>query len=319
LKEIDVIQALVAAVAAALRVPSQPEPQLVANLVWHITQEANRVRDLRAAGVFVHGQPHITCDNFPDKAPASVEIGDLLLLRSQQKAKGTLTNKRGLLLQAKKTDHIPTQPDNRNQHHIYAHWPQFTYRRHMKDLNGETRFVEGVDLFDASQYLLLGDSTLQATAPVPPFWHVWPFPEFGPAFTAHPSLPSLTHHQCFIQTLVAFILGDGGKSYDDPPRAGDIGWSQVIHDLITVTGKQASLYVQKASKSAHDGRLCFLTGDFRTDGTIAMQLANAGTSPSNDVLESGEPPDIPESTESIPDSAGGISIVEFIVGEGENA
>lgn len=63
------------------------EPQLVANLVVELPKRINQLAltgsgTLAAGGVFVHAQPRVTCTTFPAAEPASVEIGDLLLIRT---------------------------------------------------------------------------------------------------------------------------------------------------------------------------------------------------------------------------------------------
>lgn len=109
---------------------------------------------ISASGVFVHAQPFVRCSSFPDDRPESVEIGDLLLLRSAVHA-GAVLERRTLLLQAKKIPSVPATPGNRNQYHLYAEWPTFEYVCSTRELNGKRRHITGMDLYDASKYFLI--------------------------------------------------------------------------------------------------------------------------------------------------------------------
>lgn len=50
------------------------EPQLVANLVWELPRHINNISStsglkVAAGGIFVHSQPCVTCEGFPEKNP----------------------------------------------------------------------------------------------------------------------------------------------------------------------------------------------------------------------------------------------------------
>lgn len=206
------------AIRAALGNPAQNEPQLVANLVWQIANQFSKVVDVRVHGVFVHSRPTVSSKRFPSTKPPSVEIGDLLLLRSNQTQSGKRTAHRALLLQAKKAPRIPASPDNPNQWFLYSRWPTFIYAAKMGALTGRRRNVTGVDLYDAAQYLLIADLSPTAIPPFIPLWHPrWP--HRPTTFTAHPSYPALTHYERFLDVLVRFIMGYGGTKNKGAGRA----------------------------------------------------------------------------------------------------
>ena len=138
------------------------EPQLVANLVWEIPRAINNLRfsngeKITSGGVFVHAQPFVKCKNFPDQTKKAVEIGDLLLLRTEVSGE-KITNRRALMLQAKKVSSYSIKPDNVNQHYLYATWPSFEYTRSTEELNGKGRCVTGLDLYNATRYLLINNT-----------------------------------------------------------------------------------------------------------------------------------------------------------------
>jgi hypothetical protein len=138
--------------------PHLEEPKLIANMVWHLPRQVNKLIlsggiSVRCGGVFTHSQPYVSSDAFPDSSLGSVEIGDLLLLHTALR-RGQVEDRRAMLLQAKKADHWPVPIDNQNQHYLYEEWPTFEYVRSTSALNGKRRFVRGKDLRNASKYLL---------------------------------------------------------------------------------------------------------------------------------------------------------------------
>ncbi len=108
---------------ALKKVRTQGEPQIVANLVFHLSTKINALNltSVKVGGVFIHAKPFVTCNSFPAPPPNSVEIGDLLLIRNGKRS-GKIVEQRALLLQAKKVKEIPTKPDNPNQYHLYSQW-----------------------------------------------------------------------------------------------------------------------------------------------------------------------------------------------------
>lgn len=209
------------AIHAALSNPTQDEPQLVANLVWQIANQFRKAVGVHVQGVFVHSRPTVSCATFPSDEPSSVEIGDLLLLRSNKTRSGKKTAHRALLLQAKKAHTIPADPGHPNQRYLYSDWPSFSYAENMGRLTGGKRHVTGIDLYDAAQYLLILNRDPAMIPPFPSPWHPKPS-----AFTAHPSRPALTHYDHLLRVLICFIMGYGGKSYEKPPPRWSVGWSR---------------------------------------------------------------------------------------------
>lgn len=85
--QLDLYQKVGNAVLIALGNQSQSEPQLVANLVWQLPRALEGMRLSNGAyvnvrGVFIHSSPQVSCSSFPDKTKESVEIGDLLWVRT---------------------------------------------------------------------------------------------------------------------------------------------------------------------------------------------------------------------------------------------
>src|SRR5690625_1458840 len=84
--------------ALTLGSPPANEPTLVARLAVHLTNQLNvillsRGHVLQSSAVFVHGRPQVTASTFPKPKPGSVEIGDLLLLRTHVH-RGIVTERR---------------------------------------------------------------------------------------------------------------------------------------------------------------------------------------------------------------------------------
>ena len=308
---------------SALQNPRQSEPQLVANLVYHISRAVNglgplsgRRHTVKAGGIFVHQQPQVLCDDYPEPPPKSVEIGDLLLLRTEVRD-SVVRSRSALLLQAKKYKTLPVTPDNRNQYHLYATWPRFTYTRSTKKLNGKKRRIAGLDLHSASKYLLLGSNPQGCTnCPL----QYLPNACKG-AMTAQPTMPSLNHYRCFLQELFDFFMGDLGKSFQLPSQPRTRGWDRVMEDLITVTANRATKYIRDAFFEADPYRgqgLCFVTGHFSEEGAF-HRLPNSLI---RQYLLRDGPPEVPaEYYEEDPDG-GGISTIEVVVSsqtENENS
>ena len=239
------------ALMKALSNPKQSEPQLVANLVCELSSTLNGLRlsnsmEIKAGGIFVHANPLVTWKSFTDKSKKSVEIGDLLLIRTLV-TNNTVIERQALLLQAKKTDRIESIPDNNNQWHLYEQWPRFSYAERSGKLTGKKRHIKEPDMYDAAKYLMLHtgnhpsprsstDNCLQLCC----LWH----PFLG-HYTAQPTPQRLSRLKCFICELVAFIAGNGGKAFSKP-ESRTRGWNRVVQDLITQTAKAKSIYMGRA-------------------------------------------------------------------------
>lgn len=304
----------------ALQDKSKEEPQLVANLVWHLPAQLNKLSfsgnySVKSGGVFVHKSSFVI---FPGRSKNYIEIGDLLLVRTSV-LKDRDIDRRALLLQAKKIQKLPAQPDNPDQYKLYAEWPAFEYTR-SGILNGKKRYVTGLDIHSATKFLLIGEDPVCIASFGVCSICCLPLGRFESSccsITAQPTKEALTHHVCFFQEIIDFILGDAGKSFITPPPEDNIGWDRVVHDLITVTAVPKSKTMQKASPGGTGRRgqgelLAFCTGIF-PDSSL---LAAAGIVVDNEAGEMDGPPKIPaEKTENM-DNDGGISIIEFVVEEG---
>lgn len=281
---------------------SKSEPQLIANLVWNLPKKVNETElsshfSVKCGGVFVHGQPLVECPDFPDPTPKSVEIGDLLLIRTEIK-RGILEDRRAMILQAKKIDSFPSNPDNANQHHLYAHWPRFKYVRSGK-LTGKFRSVTGIDLYNGAKYLMLTECSVC-------------FPcacDFNfCSITSHPTIPQLSHHQSFKKELISFILGDTGKNFKSPSPKSN-GWDRVIKDLLDETSRRYSVFMKRASKKSHKVQrgiqLMFFSGEPAQGGGLHNFILET---------EDQEPPtNIGENWIEGNDEFSGISTIEFVI------
>ena len=313
----DVFNAANGAIHSALKNPAQSEPQLVANLVWQIPAHFNSIPAIRATGVFVHGRPLVTCSNFPKAKPPSVEIGDLLFLRSKKARSGKITARQALLLQAKKANVFPTHPDNLNQLHIYANWPTLTYKSGMGSKNGASCTLRGSDLSDAAQYLIFPDSCCRVSQSCRP----WPFRYYGvtnDALTAHATWARLTHYRGFLETLIEFVFGNAGKRYRTLSKPDLSGWTTLIHDLVTATKDATSVYISRASSGTTDQRLRFMCGAL--DLSSALSVGDDATPLRGFAQADGSDgsPEIP-SEPMFEEPAGGLPIVEFVIAEDEDA
>jgi len=123
----DIVTAVFYAAQIAFYDPRVSEPQLIANLVKELPDHLNRItlesgRAIFAGGVFIHQKLFAACSDFPEEKPKSVELGDLLLIRTAM-SKRVVVERRALLLQAKKVAKLPTKPDNLNlnRYHFTRH------------------------------------------------------------------------------------------------------------------------------------------------------------------------------------------------------
>lgn len=220
------------------------EPYLVARLVKDIPNAINNDIaplfrqngcDVSAYGVFVHQQPQVKTNSYPDPTPAAVEIGDLLLIHTNIDARGN-TKRFALLLQAKKVSKIPAKPDNKNQLHLYLNWPAFEYVR-SPGLNGLRRQISGPNYYSGARYLVLrgqGGSKAFTQLNCANNRTCLSCPGFSAA-TAKPQTPYLTNHNCFSGDIYGMLFGTEGREFQLPPAQGCIDWDQVIADILNAT------------------------------------------------------------------------------------
>ncbi|MHB8679671.1 MAG: hypothetical protein ACYC7G_08055 [Rudaea sp.] len=236
---------------------ARSEPQLVANLVSALPKHINHINfsgtaTIKAGGVFVHARPFVACASFPDKTKASVEIGDLLLIRTLVVNK-KIEERRALLLQAKK-DRIPATPDNPNQWHLYERWPQFTYTARSGRLKGKKRHIREPDMYDAAKYLVISAYATahhsHGTCCVDwPFFWLYHGPEIYSHHTAQPTKPEISRYRCFVGELLEFLVGNAGKVFDKPALRSR-GWNRVIYDLIEETARAKTIFMGRAARQS---------------------------------------------------------------------
>jgi len=323
---INLGSAINAALTVSLNNLSHKEPQLVANMVFHLPRAINSLSfsggfSVKSGGVFVHGQPFVKCDSFPLVKPASVELGDLLLLRTG-KHNGSVLDRRAMLIQAKKFKKLPVLSVDQNQHHLYAQWPEFEYVR-SGNLSGEKRHIQGIDLYNGSKYLLIGPKDVCAfcspccsSKKCIAAFHSFPI-SCHCVLTAQPSEPELSHYRCVLNEVFDFILGDAGKTYTTPPPSKSRNWDRVIDDLTTSTAKRTSVFMGTASSGMSRSRgvsLCCMVGVF--DSTSILCKAGIPEGVYGGGLNG--PPEVPLEPEFDEEGHGGISTIEFVVeSEGE--
>lgn len=297
----------------ALVAPTQSEPQLVANLVFLLPHYLNRVlSSITVSGVFVHNHPHVQPHSaLPDPTPPTFEIGDLLLIRSTVQSDESVTDRRAMLLQAKKVSSLPVIPGHRNQHFLYSHWPSYEYTV-PKPLTGQQRWVSGPDLYYGARYLLFLD---HVSGLVEHWAYLWNCP--CDVLTAAPTEPTLSHYSCFATEFAAFIFGTAGKEYRFPPASGSRDWDQVIHDLVGVTAKASSEYISRVAQgnSRRGQGPLFLCGEFLQHSLLNLSGASDFSIRAQRATEVySEPPDVPDRESGDGDSDGphGISIIEIV-------
>lgn len=304
----------------------QNEPQLVANLVFHLTRGINNASirsifqscncDISAGGVFVHQQPQVSCSSFPSSSTRAVEIGDLLLVISFTNGRGG-TVRRALLLQAKKAlRHFRGNPGNTNQHHLYAFWPTFSYVR-AGSLNGQSRSVNLGDVQNGCKYLMLGPQICVFE----PF--CIDFDELDPrvismrSCTAFPTYPDLSGFRSFVGELLNLLLVRGGERFHYEPDSSNQSWDRVVTDLITLTANRISIYMGRASgtnRQESRGQGVFLVNK---DKAILKTLfgKNLTENYENILFGGEEPPNIGDYESVDNDEGAGMSIVEVMIAE----
>lgn len=324
---LDIVNAVDRAVYEAFQIPTLSEPQLVANLVWTLPHYINQVKfsgvtKVSAGGIFVHAQPFVVCNQFPENEPKSVEIGDLLLVRTLVE-KNAVVERHALLLQAKKVDSVPAIPDNGNQWYLYDQWPEFTYAKNSGFLTGLKRRVKEPDMYDAAKYLLIGPCAAANSWPRTrcigrPCSLFYKYrPDICGHYTAHPTKPKISRYMCFAEEVVDFLVGNAGKVFIDPPMGScSDGWHQVIRDLLNETANAKSIFMARAAgqsgKTVRGSAVLFMTP--------TMQSTHFLVAGSNGATNSNLPPDVP----SLPDvwsqdeDGGGISIIEVVIQQDAN-
>lgn len=317
----NIVKACFTAIDKSLSNRSLSEPQLVANLVWHIPREVNALSlppgtQLKSGSVFVHAQPFVKFDPRPKSNPGSVELGDLLLLRTEVVNK-QVSDRQALLLQAKKTTRLSSSvaSANQNQHFLYAHWPQFAYIR-SGILNGQKRHVVGSDLCAASKYLLIDSGSSQDRQPpfCLPFWKM---NNVG-ATTASATSSALHGYRCFLSELTDFIVGNAGKEFVDTVPQNDYGWSKVIEDLTKQTAVRMSNYIKKAGSTPDrkrgQGDVLFFQSVASLHSLLHNRLTELGVSmPANDSGDNANEPPMPPAERNVTVFGGAISIIEFVI------
>lgn len=307
------------ALEAALSDRDQNEPRQVASLVKAIPEVINdNVAKffykhgvlVSSYGIFVHQQPQVKSINFPKSKPASVEIGDLLLINTHIKPNGD-KKRYALLLQAKKAAKIPAKPDNTNQLHLYLHWPPFEYTRSKAALNGEIRQITGPNYYSGAKYLLLRKSGKSgALKNLNCAQHRCVNCSGFSAATAYPQIPYLSNYECFSSEIYNLLFGNAGREFIYKPKNNE-DWDQVITDMIDTTAHSISK-LRDYDNRGYGVRL-FFSGDAQ-ETIFDMQIHRD----INRLIE--QPPRRTSFFESYDEDIffNGISIIEVVVKDASN-
>jgi hypothetical protein len=201
------------------------EPDFVASLVLRGTRIMNRAwsRTLSrhqiavgVIGVYCHQKPKVHYQNMHGR---NCEIGDILWCHFHSDRTGQIT-RNAILFQAKCSSKLPhriTKPE-RDQFHLYSHWPEFEYVSSGPQLNGQHRQVIPAGFRRGAQYLLLDKRPDE----------VW---ESG--LTGAPGTYPLVDHADLGGEFVATLEFLSGDPFDErQTAAGERGWSQVVWDIL---------------------------------------------------------------------------------------
>lgn len=287
------------------------EPNKVAQLTYRIPKNINGLKlttkgySLSVGGVFIHQRPYVTFkDSIKSSVNKTVELGDLLLISTVIDSKGL--QRRAMLLQAKMFDDLPTSPDNEDQHTLFNQWPAFQYKaKYLQIFNSGKREIKDLDIYSSAKYLLLAKNRLSKCIPIC-LWHG------SGALTAQPTL-ELSHHTCFVEELLQFVLGDRGKEFVDKSNlsVADIGWSRVVNDLLNeIVNKVTKKMVIEDNKKGTRG-----SGVLNFGCDLSFLLTSGNGVVDSQVSDSDEPPnDFPPWPEENDNEDGaGISVVEFVL------
>lgn len=294
------------------------EPELIASFMFKLIKNINKINPsiIRAGGVFVHASPLVSCKNFPSPKPTSVELGDLLLIKTEI-CKLKHNKYSALLLQAKKTKFLPCSPDNKNQYYLYSNWPKFTYKKvnrlqpgnKKKSLLKETRNINCKNIYKGTKYLLIDTSQggwvpsaniqyIHCTSCVPACYPI--------AITAIATHTGLSNYEPFGCELVKFLLGNGGKNFKKNPAPTSRNWDRVIDDLLQNTAKSISSFTSSCPNNGGNIKrgngYLYLSdvGNLNTSSSLLLSSGIINRPPQNDGLFRDK-------------RSHGISIIEFVI------
>ncbi|HEX5330623.1 hypothetical protein [Sulfuricurvum sp.] len=313
----DIYKAICTVLNNSLTPPTSSEPVIVAKIVHELPLALNSLRlPIKTASMYVHQRPYVTYNEIEKQDPTNpkkkVEIGDLLLIRTLKKSNGSIIRS-ALLLQAKKSvdEHsaLKVGSSNNTQHNLYAYWPEFIYVSN--PLQGIKRKIVGPHLANGSKYLIF------TTKCIPHHYHHYfyddlhfccDYPECCLSAIAIPD--GLTRLQYFATELFDFITGNAGREFVLHPGKGNVGWDQVITDLIETTKNWKSTATMKSagmtSSTRLSGALFFTSGEFDSSGSLHMSNTGTDSNGGNDPIF--------DSLQDTPDE-GGIPIIEFVIDE----
>lgn len=282
------------------------EPNKVAQLTYRIPKNINGLNlttngySLSVGGVFVHQRPYIFFDG-----GKKVELGDLLLISTVIDSKGT--QRKAMLLQAKMFDSLPARPDNPNQHQLYREWPPFQYQaQYLRGVNNGNRRIADQDIYSSAKYLLLAKNPKDCCKP----FYFWPW-KYYCAITAQPT-SELSHHTCFIEELLQFVLGDRGKEFLDKSSlpTTEIGWSRVINDLLESIAVKTTKKMQNAVDNPKGTRGYGVLKFGQKLNFLNLYTQDVAIWQTDDQDPPSEIPPWPENSD---DDEGGISVIEFVL------
>lgn len=326
----SIYQAINAAIEYAFHNTNLPEPRLVANflrrLTHNINDEQTRFRShsgvkVHAGGIFIHASPFVSYKKSHNTPPVTIELGDLLLIKTVVDQR-EIKNQSALLLQVKKTVQIPESStnQNQNQYYLYSTWPTFTYTNPSPipttpaPLIGKKRTIRCNDISNGTKYLLINTSG----TPWHDFWYseyFWPHRWLGHcslAATAIATHEGMSHHECFAHELMRFILADGGKSFALPPKRRSNRWDRVIQDLLSYVAATKTKFMSESSTVRTSRGFELYASDSDTFHSHSSLCSSGILGDDNSEV----PPDDTE-REVGDDDVRGLSILEFVVSHQE--
>lgn len=198
------------------------------NLLAAVLQYYFPKKNLSVTGVFCRQKPLASvAKDVPFnylKEDIAPELGDLLIvyLEADPAApSGKIIN--SLLLQAKKfEDHVVNKNLNSKDYQLllYTKWPEFTYKRAGKKLNGHKRNVCPKAIHSGAEYLLIRRDYTNSRRKI----------------LLDCAVPSSTLHadKDFASVIVDMLRFREGRIINDYSERKYDGWSQVVWDLLSI-------------------------------------------------------------------------------------
>lgn len=306
------------------------EPNIVANFMFDIINAINKKEnhEIKAGGVFIHASPYVSFVKANSKKTSTVELGDLLLIRTEFR-KNVSIKRTAMIFQVKKTKSIPYHNKNNDeQYYLYSTWPTFTYTRadKQKSLNGKLSLINGKkrniscnDICTGTKYLFINTNKKQCFNSI--CLNCNNCMDFKSTLcccntvTAIATPTKFSNYEYFSSDIINFIFGFGGKEFKIPPEKRKRNWDRVIKDLLEHTALVISQFTEKYSASKISPRgtgylCCSLIEDLSPKSCLRSYGINSYKTENNGNREN-KPPN--NDNEKFDEEPRGMSIIEFEV------